>query len=112
MKINLRDENFHILADIYDDFYTKTFELVKKNDPLYANSDQDFDLFLKFLKDHDMDNYASFLSNFEKDKNLLIEFEKDIESYKNYFNPSDKSYLHLDIDIQLDEDGNPRNLGN
>lgn len=59
-----------------------------------------------------MDNYASFLSDFEKDKNLLIEFAKDIESYKSYFDPGNKLYLHLDIDIQFDEDGNARDLGN
>ncbi len=83
---------------------------MKKTDPLYANSDQDFDLFLKFLKNHEMANYASFLHNFEKDKSLLIEFEKEnIDIYHKYFQPDNEAFLHLKIDLLRDDEGK-RNL--
>lgn len=60
-----------------------------------------------------MGNYASFLLNFEKDKNQLIELEKDkIETYHKYFQIENEKFLHLNISLQLDEEGGTtRNLG-
>ena len=48
---SLREETLKMLYDLYDGFYIKTYNLVKKNDLHYANSDQEFELFLNFLKD-------------------------------------------------------------
>ena len=87
--------------------------MVKKNDQLYANSDQDFEWFLKFLKDHEMNNYASFLSSYDKDKSQILEYEKEsLESYHKYFTPDNNNdfYLHLN-DGQKDDEGGTRSFG-
>lgn len=111
---SLREETLKMLYDLYDGFYIKTYNLVKKNDLHYANSDQEFELFLNFLKDHDMSNYAAFLSDFEKDRSVFVEFEfekEKVDCYQKYFNPQSEFFLHLKMDLQYDEEGNTRNLG-
>ena len=86
---------------------------MKKSDLLDANSDQDFDLFMKFLKAHDMNNYVNFLQNYEKDKALLIEFEKEnCDFYHKFFQPENEAFLHLSVDLLKDDEGGMRNMIN
>jgi len=109
----MRDDCNVILKELYGDFYSKSYELMKKREPLYGNSDQDLTLFLKFLNDHDMKNYASFLSDLEKDKPFSNEYEyddKNFEFYNKYFQPDNEFYLHLKGDFR-DEENGTRSLG-
>ena len=108
----MKEDSNTILKELYDDFYAKSFKLMKKHEPLYANSDSDFALFLKFLNDHDMKNYASFLLDLEKDRLLFNDYEKEsFETYSKYFQPTESEYLHLKDDFQKEEEFGTRNLG-
>ena len=98
--------NYVEKSDSFVEFFKRNFELVRKLEPLYANSDQDFDLFMNFLKFHEMKNYAEFLEIYEKDKSLLLEKES-YQSYDKFLREDGESYLNF----RINEDNDQQNIG-
>lgn len=98
--------NYVEKSDNFVEFFKRNFELVRKLEPLYANSDQDFELFMNFLKFHEMKNYAEFLEIYEKDKSLLLEKES-YQNYDKFLRENGESYLNL----RINEDNDQQNIG-
>lgn len=94
--------NYVDKSDNFVEFFKRNFELVRKLEPLYANSDQDFELFMSFLKFHEMKNYADFLEIYEKDKSLLLEKES-YQSYDKFLTEKGECYLNLGTNEENDQ---------